>query len=784
MKTHISYLLFLFFLASPLYGQTYRLYGVVHDARTGETLSGASVTVVGSPTGSFSNAYGYYVLTLPAGEHQVRWSYVGYGSRQQNIALTGDIMLNVELEAETRAIDEVQIIGNRLARPPVVAGADVSRITVDEIRRLPAMLGEPDALRSLHTLPGVQVSHQGSVNMSVRGGSYSQNLVLLDEAPVFNPSHILGFVSSFNSDAISTVDLYKGVPARYGNKLSSVVDIRMKEGSRERFGMSGGVGLISSRLALESPILQGRGSVLASGRYCYAGLTGWGISELVNSSRFISAQFPLDRSNKLWFYDLNLKANYTIDSRNRVYLSGYNGYDRFFVPHFSGEYLLEWGNLNGTFRWNHIVNPSLFINTSVIASRFGYSHYVLSDGQDYRWDASLRQLELKSDADHTLSNRLKLRYGLSLTRYGIRPGDISPRHDDSPAMPFSLERERSLETGLYAEADWEALPRLHLGGGIRLSTFSNIGPGVEYTFHPYTRLPVDSVVFGRGRFMRTFANLNPRATISYSFEKGHTLKASYANMVQYLHKASNSTLGMPTDIWFVSNNIAPPQLAHQFSAGYAYAWGKGYTASIEPYYKRMYRQVDFRDNADLFVNPYLAAEICSGNGQSKGIELMLEKMQGAFTGRVSYTLSETTQHITGVNEGREYAAPYDSRHHLTAYSALRMNDKWSVAASFRYATGRPVTVPSGSFYYKGTFFATYTGRNGYRIEDFHELNLSVTWTPKPYKERYRGSWNLSVMNVYNRKNVFSIYMEKEYFLKATKMYLYGVLPMIGYEFKF
>ena len=292
--------------------------------------------------------------------------------------------------------------------------------------------------------------------------------------------------------------------------------------------------------------------------------------------------------------------------------------------------------------------------------------------------------------------------------------------------------------------------------------------------------------------MRTFASLNPRATISYSFGKGHTLKTSYTNMAQYMHKASNSTLGMPTDIWFAANNVAPPQSAYQFAAGYGYAWGKGFAVSIEPYYKRMYRQVDFRDNADLFVNPYLAAEICSGRGQSKGLELMLEKKQGVLTGRISYTLSETTQKIDGVNEGRRYAASYDSRHHLTAYTALMLGDKWSVAASFRYATGRPVTIPSGSFIYLGTFWATYTERNGYRLEDFHELNMSITWTPKPQKERYRGSWNLSVMNVYNRFNVFSIYMQKESNiggygsggLRTTKMFLYGVLPMIGYEFKF
>jgi hypothetical protein len=563
----------------------------------------------------------------------------------------------------------------------------------------------------------------------------------------------------------------------------------MKEGSREQLGVSGSAGLLMSRLAVESPIAEGRGSILAAGRFCYAGFSGTGMSELVKALP-ISVDFPINKSSSLWFYDLNLKANYTINDKNRIYLSGYNGFDRFFVPVFSGEYLLEWGNLNGTLRWNRIVNPSLFINTSLIASRFGYSNYIVNDGLFYRWDASLRQIELKSDADHTLNSQLKLRYGLSLTYYGISPGDISPRRANAPVAPFSLQKERSLESGLYAEADWEIFSGLHLGGGIRLSTFGNLGPGTEYTFHPYNRLPVDSVEYGKGKFMRTFAHLTPRATIRYLFGNGHTLKLSYTNMVQYLHKASNSTLGMPTDIWFPANNVAPPQTANQFSAGYAYTWGKGFTASIEAYYKRMYHQVDFRDNADLFVNPYLAAEICSGKGQSKGVELMLEKMQGIFTGRISYTLSETTQQITGVNEGRKYAAPYDSRHNLSTYSAIRLSDKLTVAASFLYATGRPVTVPTASYSYMGTNFVTYTERNGYRIEDFHELNMSLTWTPKPYKERYRGSWNLSIMNVYNRKNVFGIFIQNQpddtgaFRLNARKMYLYGILPMISYEFKF
>jgi hypothetical protein len=459
------------------------------------------------------------------------------------------------------------------------------------------------------------------------------------------------------------------------------------------------------------------------------------------------------------------------------------------VPDFSGEYLLEWGNLNGTLRWNHVVNPSLFINTLLIVSRFGYSHYLTNDGGDFRWDASLGQIELKSDAGHTLTNRLKLRYGVSLTGYGFRPGEISPRRPESPVKGFSLARKRSLETGLYAESDWEILSGLSVNAGLRLSTFSNIGPGVVYDFYPYNRLPVDSALYGSGKFMKTFAHLQPRISLRYQFGQGTTLKLSYANMVQYLHKASNSTLGMPTDIWFSASQQALPQLAHQFSAGYQLLWGKGNTFSIEPYYKRMLRQVDFRDNADLFVNPYLEAEIFSGNGTSKGIELMLEKMEGRITGRISYTLSETRLKIQGVNNGNSYAAPYDSRHNLSAYVAFRLNAHFTFSADFKYATGRPVTIPTGGYLYLGLLVTTYSGRNEYRIADFHELNLTIRWQPRNDNRKFRGTWTLSVMNVYNRKNVFGINMEKPIYtnapdLQTTMMYLYGILPTVGYEFKF
>ncbi|MDR3094967.1 MAG: TonB-dependent receptor [Bacteroidales bacterium] len=766
--------------------QKKRLYGAVRDDATGETLSGATVVDENATEGVFSNAYGYYTLQLPAGSHRIRYSFVGYESQTHNVHLTADTMLDIRLKSVAQEMEEVTIRANRRI---AAAGVDVSRLSIREIRSIPAFLGEPDVLRSLQSLPGVLTSHHGTVNVSVRGGSYSQNLVILDEAPVYNPSHILGFMSSFNPDAISTVDLYKGVPARYGSKLSSVVDIRMKEGNRERLSVAGGIGLISSRLAVEAPLWKGKGSFMVAGRYCYAGSTVKLMSKVAEKTPF-GNDFPvIGESNKIWFYDVNVKGNYAINSKNHIYVSGYNGFDQFFVPDFSGEYLLEWGNSNGTLRWNHIVNPSLFINTSFIVSRFGYSYYLVNDGNDYRWDASLGQIELKSDADHTLTNRWKLRYGFSLTRYGFVPGDISPRRSTSPAKSFSLERKRSFESGWYAETDWEFSPGWFVNAGARLSTFSNIGPGTVYTFHPYNRLPIDSTVYDKGRIIKTFAHLNPRLSLRWLFGQGSTLTASYVNMVQYMHKASNSALGMPTDIWFPASEQVSPQLAHQFSLHYRYMWGKGYTVELAPYYKRMTGQVDFRDNADIFINPYLEAEVFTGKGASKGIELMIEKTEGRLTGRISYTLSETTQKIQGVNNGNAYPAPYDSRHNLSSYFAYRLNTHWTVSADFKYATGRPVTVPVGSFLYLDTPFALYSGRNNYRVDDFHELNLSIRWTPRNENRKYRGNWTLSVMNVYNRKNVFSIYMKQNSsssgtVLESTKMYLYGILPMISYDFKF
>ena len=784
MIIHRTITLFILFAALPVQAQQFRIYGTIRDGATGETLSGATVSVEGRSSGAASNAYGYYSLSLLRGEYRVRWSYIGYTSETRTISLTGDMQADISLRSEATGLSEVTVSAER-SKPAQSPGVDAKRMSMAEIRLMPALLAEPDVLRSLQTLPGVQTSHQGSVNMSVRGGSYSQNLVLLDEAPVFNPSHVLGFMSSFNSDAVSTVDLYKGVPARYGNMLSSVVDVRMKEGARDRLGVSGGVGMIASRLTTEGPLFDGKGSFMIAGRYCYAGAAyraASGLFELFPTST------RLNPHTTIWFYDLNAKANYTLNARNRIFLSGYNGFDKFFLPDFSGEYLLEWGNMNGTLRWNHIVGPSLFVNTSLIASRFGYSYYQMNDGLDYRWDASMQQTELKSNAEHTVSGSLKLRYGLSAVLYAFRPGDISPRNAHSLAKAFSLDRNKSLETGWYAEAEWEPVSRLILSGGLRFSTFGNLGPGIEYVFDPDTHFPLDSTVHGSGRFMQRFANLNPRAGVSYSFGAGHTFKASYASMVQYLHKASSSTLGMPTDIWFSANHHAPPQLAHQFSLGYGYSWGEGYMASIEPYYKKLYRQIDFRDNADLFVNPYLDAEICSGNGLSKGVEFMLEKMHGRFNGRVSYTLSKTTFTIDGVNNGREYAAPYDARHNLSVFAAHRLNEKWTFSTTFKYAIGRPATVPAGAFEYQGAVFVTYTERNGYRIEDFHQWDVNATWTPKPHKERYRGSWNFSIMNVYNRKNVFSIMVKPDQdsmnMYSVKKMYLYGIFPTVGYEFKF
>jgi len=775
--------------SAAISAQNFHVYGTVRDHENGELLSDVSVTTIGSNTGSVSNSYGFYSLRLPPGEYRISWSCLGYRSELQTISLTEDVSLDIVLKQTELMLDEVLIQERQIKNY-----RNVTRLKMAEIRSMPSALSEPDVLKGLQSLPGIQVSHQGTTNMSVRGGAYSQNLVLLDEAPVYHPSHILGFMSSFNPDAVSSVNLYKTVPPRYGKMLSSVIDVRMKEGNREHFSTSGGIGLISGRLLFEGPFPDAKGSFLLAGRYCNAGFTLRNVSDLLYELKVIKSSRINSKTN-LWFYDLNLKTNYTINKKNRIFLSCYSGYDKFFYPNFSGEYMLEWGNMNGTLRWNHIVNPSLFVNTSFIASRFHYSHFQLNRGLNYLWDASLGNIELKSNAEYTASDALKVNFGVSLTAYKFYPGNISPRSTaDTTAGSFSLESKQSLESVVFVETNWEPVPNLLVNVGIRFSNFSNFGAGTEYIFDLVNYRPVDSTIYKKNRLMRNFANLSPSADISYSFDAS-TVHVSYSQAVQYLHKASNSTLGMPTDIWFPANHTAPPQFAHQFSVGYSFVCGKGYTVSVEPYFKRMFRQVDFRDNADLFVNPYLESEIRSGDGRSKGIEFMIGKMQGNLIGRISYTLSDVKFKIAGVNNNLEYPAPYDSRHNLSVFAAYTYNSKLTISSTFKYASGRPVTIPSGMFNYQGSTFLIYSGRNGHRIEDFHQLDISINYKPKPKGKKYQGSWNFSILNVYNRKNVFSILLKPDEVYDSAdpygndpnpvkKLFLYGIFPSIGYDFKF
>lgn len=783
MKSICFLIVYAIILNQAITGQSYNIHGTISD-ENGEFLSGTTIFVEGINYGTVSNSYGHYSLKLSKGTYTIVWSYLGYNSLIQTIDLTEDISMDIKLKKKTYDLSEISVEANK--KDVIVPGVEASRLSINEIRSIPAFLSEPDVLRSIQTLPGVLVSNPANVNMSVRGGTYSQNLILLDEAPVFNPSHILGFFSSFNPDAVSTVDFYNSVPARYGKMLSSVVDIRMKEGNRDRFKITGGVGLISSRLMIEGPLSKGKGSFLAAGRYCYAGQILKGASKLLD-------QLPIARENRLnsqtslWFYDINVKTNYTINHKNRVFLSGYKGFDHFFFPNFSGDYLLEWGNMNGTLRWNHIFNSSLFVNTSFITSFYNYSYYQLNKGLSYLWDASLGNIELKTEAAYTFSDVFKINLGGSLTGYKINPGNISPRNKNINVKSFSLETKRSIESGLFLETYWEPFSRLIFSGGLRFSTFTNIGPGTVYVFDATTHQLVDSTNYDKHDIVNIFFNINPQASISYSIGKASKLKFSYVNMVQYLHKVSNSTLGMPTDIWFPASNSVLPQTAHQFSFSYKLSLMKGVTINIEPYYKQMYHQIDFQDNADLFVNPYLEAEVCSGTGLSKGLELMAEKTNGILTGRISYTLSKTDFSIHGVNNNIEYPAPYDSRHNLSVFFSYAIKERWKISSSFKYAVGRPVTVPTGMFSYQSATFMTYTGRNEYKIDDFHQLDFSLTFNPKPKGKNFHGCWNLSIMNVYNRKNVFSIISKPAEFERreqAQKMYLYGIFPSISYEFHF
>lgn len=783
IKNTVLLLFILFFLLQPAFSSStpdndlskVTLSGYVRDQLNGELLIGVSVYCAELKTGVISNVYGFYSLSLPAGRYTLRYSYIGFNSQEKVVQLDKNTELNINMQPLENLLDVVEITGKRTDENVKAPEMSMVKMDIKTIRKVPALLGEIDIIKVLQLMPGVQSTSEGSTGFSVRGGSSDQNLIILDEATIHNASHLLGFFSVFNNDAIKEVTLYKGdIPAAYGGRLSSLLDVRMRDGNSKKFGLTGSIGTVSSKLTLEGPIIKDRTTFLVSGRRTYADL-------------FLPFAKDEDvRDNKLYFYDFNLKLSHMINENNRLYLSGYAGNDTFKNQFAS----MGFGNQTASFRWNHLFSKKLFFNLSLIYSRYKYQLGTAEgDANSFRWTSLMRDQSARFDFIHYLSDKHTLRYGATTMFHEFFPGTATGLGSESAINEFILPTEYALEHSFYASDEYKVNQKLTLKYGLRLAVFQNVGPGTYYNYDSAYQ-PVDSAVYNRGEFFNTYANLEPRLAFTYLVSDVSSVKGSYSHTAQYLTLAQNSTAGTPLDIWFPSSPNVKPQLCDQAGIGYFHNLRNNmFEVSGEVYYKNYRNVIDFSDHAMLLLNPYLEGEIRIGKGYSYGIETMVRKNTGKLTGWVSYTYSRSFRIIPEINEGNRYNAPYDKPHSVNVVVNYDITKRISTSATWVYATGLPVTFPTGRAVVGNAILPIYSNRNAYRMEDYHRLDVAISLKgkEKPGK-KWQGEWNLSVYNAYNRHNTWSINFTRDAadpnITYAEKTYLFAVIPALTYNFKF
>lgn len=771
--------------------QKFTLSGIITDAKNNETLIGVNLYFPDLKIGTTTNEYGFYSISVPLGNQNLSISYLGYQSIEKSISLTKNTKMNWALTESGEILNEVIISTNQGQANTRTPEMSVNKLSMATIKKMPVVLGEVDVIKSILLLPGVTNAGEGASGFNVRGGGADQNLILLDEATIYNSSHVFGFFSVFNPDAIKDLKLYKGgIPARFGGRASSVLDIYQKDGNSNEFHMNGGIGLISSRLLAEGPIVKDRGSFLIGGRASYAHL-------------FLKLSEE-QKNNSAYFYDLNTKLNYKINDNNNLYLSGYFGRDVFAInKSFSNIY----GNSTLNLRWNHLFSDKLFSNLSLIYSDYYYGLDL--DFIGFKWDSGIKNYNIKYDFKHYISDNFKLNYGANAIYYNFNPGSIKPSNDTSTIIPEQLDPKYAFEPSLYIEAENKITKKLSLAYGLRYSMFYRLGNSTinlyennnpvifNSDFQIYEKAtPIDTKFYGKNKTIKSFDNFEPRFAVSYQFNDDQALKASYNRMVQYLQLISNTASPTPLDIWMPSDNYIKPQIADQVAIGYFKNIRNGdYSLEIESYYKKIQNRIDYIDGADLIANNAIEQVILNGRMRSYGLELMLKKNTGQLNGWISYTLSKSEQQTPGrttdeigINYGKWYNSAYDKTHNLAITSAYHLNDKWDFGANFALQSGQPVTFPDSGYQYGDVFVPSYGLRNRNRLPAYHHLDISATLTPAKNKDRnWKGEWVFSIYNLYNRQNAASITFRQNVDTavnEAVKTSIFGIVPAVSYNFKF
>lgn len=761
--------------------------GYVKDSLSGESIIGATVSVAsagGAARSVMSNQYGFYSLTLDKGTYTISVSHISYLGKTVQLTLDSNQAINFDLYSKSSAISEVVVYSKR--RDGNVKNAQMGKVdlSMNQIRNIPAFLGEVDLLKAIQLLPGVRNAGEGNAGFYVRGGGPDQNLIMLDDAVVYNTGHLFGFFSIFNSDAIKNVSLIKGgMPAQYGGRLSSVVDVTMKEGNINKFQLDGGIGLIASRFSIQGPIKKDKASFILSARRTY--VDALAKPAIKKSSSFYGSGY--------YFYDVNAKINYRFSEKDRLYLSGYFGRDVFDFVNSKRSFStnVPWGNATGTLRWNHVFNRRLFANTTAVYNDYNFNFNATQESFEIGLSSGIRDITLKTDFDYYPLPNHKLKFGGLVTYHKFVPNVVSGRQDSVVFTPNNEGSKYAMETAVYLQDDWEIGSKWKINYGLRYSTFSQVGPYSLYT-RDADGNKLDSVVYKSLKPVKSYGGLEPRVTVRYAVNDETSIKAAVTRNLQYIHLVSNAGTTLPTDLWVPSTYIVKPQISWLYAAGFFKNFkDNAWETSLEVYYKDMQNQVEYKEG----YTPSLAdpeEEFVFGRGWSYGAELLVNKLKGRFTGWVGYTLSWTWRKFPLLNEGERYPVKYDRRHDLSVVGNYELNRKWKVGGVFVYGTGNAITLPERFYVMNGVLTQEYSRLNQYRMKAYHRLDLSATYTPVPKKKRKVSSyWVFSIYNVYSRLNPYFIYFDQtgsplngDLKVEARQVSLFPVLPAVTWNFKF
>tara|TARA_B110000263_G_scaffold115626_1_gene100779 strand:- start:24 stop:2405 length:2382 start_codon:yes stop_codon:yes gene_type:complete len=787
-----TFILLNFFSISILAQTNYTISGYVQDNESGENLIGVSIYDKNTFKGTVTNQYGFYSLTLGQGKYDITFSFIGLESVTKNITLSKDVRINISLESNSILTDEVIVTGEKLDKNVTSSNMSQVKIEVNNIKQLPVIFGEVDVLKSAQLLPGITSNGEGSSGLYVRGGGPDQNLILLDEAVVYNASHLFGFFSVFNADAIKDINIIKGgMPAEYGGRLSSVLDITMKDGNNKKYELDGGLGLLSSRLTLQGPIQKNKSSFIISSRRTYIDVLSKPFLNKIDPETGEPNAFA---GSGYYFYDLTTKINYRISDKDRLYLSGYFGRDVFSFVNSDNGFAIEipWGNATGSLRWNHLFNDKLFMNTSLIFSDYRFEFNLAQSDFEFKIFSGINDWNTKVDFLYQPNQRHTIKFGTNYTYHEFTPGNATGRAGDVEFAQDEIFRQYSNEGAIYFSDDFELSDDIKINAGLRYSSFQHNG---DVSLFNYIKndLTLSS---------DNYRHIEPRLSLRYKLNTTSSIKAAYTENYQYVHLASTSSVSLPTDLWVPSSSGIKPKFARQYALGYFKNLNDNmYETSLEAYYKEMTNLIEYREGYLPEDNTNSSGDdsFTFGDGESYGIEVLLKKIKGKTTGWIGYTLSKTTRYFDEVNNGIPFPAKYDRRHDLSITATHKLSKSWVLSGVFVYASGNSITLPTERYVIGGDIYTQFTSRNGFRVDPYHRMDIGATYTPSKKNKKFKSSWNFSIYNVYSRKNPYFIYFALEGLddneenqniqngnvePKAYQVSIFPILPSITWNFNF